>query len=78
MIKLLELDEDEIEELCMLKSDYRDNLKLYRKQLLALNTLRSYILSSILRTYLVYIFKYDTTYNVLVALKQRITLLDHA
>ena len=41
MIKLLELDEDEKEELFTRKSDYRDNLKLYRKQLLALNTLRS-------------------------------------
>jgi hypothetical protein len=53
----------------MLKSDYRDNLKLYRKQLLALNILRSHILSSISRTYLIYIFKCDTTYNVLVSLK---------
>ena len=41
MTKLLELDEDEKEELYTRKSDYRDNLKLYRKQLLALNTLRS-------------------------------------
>jgi len=53
----------------MLKSNYRDNVKVYRKQLLALNTLRSYILSSILRTYLIYTFKYNTTYDVLVALK---------
>ena len=41
MTKLLELDKDEKEELYTRKSDYRDNLKLYRKQLLALNTLRS-------------------------------------
>jgi hypothetical protein len=68
-MKLLELDKEEKEELRTLKSDYRDNLKLYRKQLSALNTLRSHILSSILYTYLVYIFKCDTTYNVLVALK---------
>jgi ABC-type Zn uptake system ZnuABC Zn-binding protein ZnuA len=53
----------------MRKSDYRDNLKLYRKQLLALNTLRSQILSSISYTYLIYIFKYNTTYDVLVSLK---------
>ena len=38
--KLLELDEDE-EELRTRKSDHRDNLKLYRKQLSALDTLRS-------------------------------------
>jgi hypothetical protein len=48
MMKLDKLDKEEIEELCILKSNYRDNVKLYRKQLLALNTLRSYILSSIL------------------------------
>jgi hypothetical protein len=69
MTKLDKLDKEEIEELYTLKSDYRDNVKVYRKQLLALNTLRSYILSSILRTYLIYIFKCDTTYNVLVVLK---------
>jgi hypothetical protein len=40
-IKILDLDKDEKEELCTLKSNYRDNVKLYRKQLLALNTLRS-------------------------------------
>jgi hypothetical protein len=78
MTKLDKLNKEEKEELCMLKSNYRDNLKLYRKQLLALNTLRSYILSYILYTYLVYIFKCNTTYDVLVVLKQRITLLDHA
>ena len=40
-MKLLELDKDEKEELYTLKSDYKDNLKPYRKQLLAFNTLRS-------------------------------------
>jgi hypothetical protein len=68
-MKLLELDKEEKEELYTLKSNYRDNLKLYRKQILALNMLRSHILSSILHTYLIYIFKCDTTYNVLVLLK---------
>ena len=57
----------------MLKANYRDNIKLYRKQLLALNMLHSHILSSILHTYLIYTFKYTTTYNVLVSLKQRVT-----
>jgi len=41
--KLLELDKDKKEKLCMLQFDYKDNLKLYRKQLLALNTLRTQI-----------------------------------
>jgi hypothetical protein len=77
MIKLDKLNEEEKEELHTLKSNYRDNVKLYRKQLSALNTLRSHILSSISRTYLIYTFKCDTTYNVLVALKQRIAPLDH-
>jgi hypothetical protein len=77
-IKLSELDEDEKEELRTRKSDYRDNLKLYRKQLSALDTLRSQILSSISRTYLVYTFKCDSTYDVLVSLKQRIAPSNHA
>ena len=62
----------------MLKADYRDNMKLYRKQLLAFNMLRSHIISSISRTYLIYTFKCNTTYNVLVSLKQRIALSDYA
>ena len=62
----------------MLKLDYRDNLKLYKKRLLVFNILRSYILSFILYTYLIYIFKCDTIYNVLVLLKQKVTLLDYA
>ena len=78
MIKLLELDEDEKEELRTRKSNYRDNLKLYRKQLLALNTLRSQILSSISQTYLIYTFKCDSTYNILVSLKQRIAPSNYA
>jgi len=41
--KLSELDKDEKEELYTLKADHRDDMKLYRKQLSALNTLRSYI-----------------------------------
>ena len=76
--KLSELDEEEKEELRTLKLDHRDNVKLYRKQLSALDTLRSHILSSISRTYLVYTFKCDTTYDVLVSLKQRIAPSDHA
>jgi hypothetical protein len=76
--KLSDLDEDEKEELRTLKSDHRDNLKLYRKQPSALDTLRSQILSSISRTYLIYTFKCDSTYDVLVSLKQRIAPSDHA
>jgi len=78
MIKLAELDKEEKEELCMLKADYRDDMKLYRKQLLALNILRSHILSSILCIYLIYMFKCTTTYNVLVSLKKRIALTNNA
>jgi len=62
----------------MLKANYRDNIKLYRKQLLALNTLRSHILSFILHTYLIYTFKCTTTYNILVSLKKKITLTNNA
>ena len=57
----------------MLQNNYRDNIKLYRKQLSALDTLRSQIQSSISHTYLIYTFKQKTTYDILVSLKQRIT-----
>src|SRR6266702_6650356 len=70
--KLSELDEDEKEELRMLRLDHRDNLKLYRKQQSALDTLCSQIQSSISRSYLVYTFKCNATYNVLVSLKKKI------
>jgi len=43
MTKLAELDKEEKKELYTLKADYREDIKLYRKQLLALNILRSHI-----------------------------------
>ena len=43
MTKLAELDKKKKEELRTLKANYREDIKLYRKQLLALNTLRSHI-----------------------------------
>ena len=70
--KLSELDKDEKEELRTLRLEHRDNLKLYRKQQSALDTLCSQIQGSISRSYLVYTFKCDTTYDVLVSLKQRV------
>ena len=57
----------------MLQLEHRDNLKLYKKQLSALDTLCSQIQSSILCSYLVYTFKCNTTYNILVLLKKRVT-----
>ena len=42
-MKLAKLNKEEKEKLSTLKANYRDNIKLYRKQLLALNILRSYI-----------------------------------
>ena len=75
---LSKLDEDEKEELQMLRLDHRDNLKLYRKQLSALNTLYSQIQSSISRTYLIYTLKSNTTYDVLMSLKQRVAPIDKA
>ena len=62
----------------MLRLDHRDNLKLYRKQLLAIDTLCSQIQNSISCTYLVYTLKSNTTYNILVSLKQRVAPIDKA
>ena len=67
--KLSELNKEKKEELYTLKADHKDNMKLYRKQLLALDILYSYILTSILCTYLIHTFKCDTIYDVLVLLK---------
>jgi len=78
MTKLVELDEEEKEELRTLKANHREDIKLYRKQLLALNTLRNHIQSLISHTYLIYTFKCVTTYNVLVLLKQRIAPTNNA
>jgi hypothetical protein len=76
--KISELDKDEKEELQTLRLKHRDNLKLYRKQQSALDTLCSQIQSSISRSYLVYTFKCDTTYDVLVSLKKRVAPSDEA
>ena len=62
----------------MLRLDHRDNLKLYRKQQSALDILCSQIQSSISCIYLVYTLKSDTTYDVLVSLKQRVAPLNKA
>ena len=76
--KLSELTDEENAKLVGLQSDHRDNVKLYRKQLSALDTLRSQIQSSISRTYLIYTFKCSTTYDVLVSLKKRVAPSDEA
>ena len=46
MIKLVELDKEEKEELYMLKANYRDNIKLYRKQLLCKGSFGPYLATS--------------------------------
>jgi len=76
--KLSELNEDEKEDLQILQLNHKDNLKLYRKQLSAFYILCSQIQSSILCFYLIYIFKCDTTYNILVSLKQKVTPINEA
>jgi len=76
--KLSELNKDEKKELWILWLDYQDNLKLYRKQQSVFDTLCSQIQSSILCFYLIYTFKCDTIYDILVLLKKRVVFTNKA
>ena len=62
----------------MLWLDYKDNLKLYKKQLSVFNTLCFQIQSSILCSYFVYTFKCDIIYNILVSFKQKVAFTNKA
>ena len=73
-----ELTPDELDELKLLRYDFKLQLQLYERQDAALSTLKSFIQETISRTFLPYTFKKESTYDVLVALWQRVAPTDRA
>ena len=62
----------------MLRTDYKEDLDLFKKQESALNNLRCHIQEAVSRNYLIYTFCCDTPYDMLVSLKQRVAPTDDA
>ncbi len=67
---------DEKEQLRTLQSDYSYDHKAYDQKKQALANIRIRIIKSIKQDYLSYIHNYNTIYNILVKLKDRISLID--
>ena len=67
--KISELSEDEREELKLLRFTYKHRLTQYECQKTLLASLRSFIQETVSRTNLLYTFKQDTPYDMLIALK---------
>ena len=63
-----ELSSDELDELKLLRFNFKHQLQLYERQDTALSTLKSLIQETISRTFLPYTFNKKSTYDVLVAL----------
>ena len=76
--KFSELNEDEKYELAVQRADYKRNYRQYEELQLAIDGLRIEIQDTISRTYLVYTFRCDTTYDMLASLKQRVAPSDYA
>ena len=72
------LSKDEKKELKLLWYDYKHQLATYKQQNAALSNLQIYIQETISRIYLFYVFKCETSYNMLIALKQRLLPTDQA
>jgi hypothetical protein len=75
---IAELTNDELDELKLLRYDFKHQLQLYERQDAALSTLKSFIQESISRTFLPYTFDKESTYDVLVALRTRVAPSDRA
>ena len=73
-----ELTPDELDELKLLRYDFKHCLQLYERQDTALSTLKSFIQETISRPFLSYTFKKESTYEVLVSLRQRVAPSDRA
>jgi len=65
------LSEDEKEQLRLLRYDYKRRITSYDRQKAAIGSLRSFIQETVSRTYLIYTFRCESPYDMLVALKQR-------
>ncbi|OCL02306.1 hypothetical protein AOQ84DRAFT_252349, partial [Glonium stellatum] len=76
--KISQLDVGEKETFRVLQEEYKEDRDLYEKQQSAIDLLRTQIQSSVSRTYLIHTFNCDTTYDILVSLKQRVAPSDDA
>jgi len=54
----------------MLYTNYKEDLDLFKKQELAINNLQYYIQEAVSYNYLIYTFRCDTLYNILILFKQ--------
>ena len=72
-----ELSDVELDELKLLRYDFKHRLQLFERQDTALSTLKSFIQETISRKFLPYTFK-ESTHDVLVALRQRVAPTDRA
>ena len=77
-IKFSELSEDEKEELKLLQFTYKHSLTQYECQKTSLASLWSFIQETVSQTNLLYTFKQDMPYDMLITLKQCIVPIDEA
>ena len=75
---IAELTDDELDELKLLRYDFKHQLQLYERQDVALSTLKALVNETISRTFLSYTFKKESTHDVLIALRQRVAPTDRA
>ena len=76
--KFSELSEDEKEELKLLQFTYKHSLTQYECQKTSLASLWSFIQETVSQTNLLYTFKQDMPYDMLITLKQCIVPIDEA
>ena len=72
------LSSDELDELKLLRYNLKHELQLYERQDTALSTVKVHIQETISRVFLPYTFNQESTYDVLVALRQRVAPSDRA
>jgi len=72
------LNRDEREMYKLLRDEYRAEMAIYEKKRAALNDLQRFITETITRTNLAFIIGLETVYEILHALKKRLTPTDRA
>ena len=77
-IKFSELSKDEKEELKLLQFTYKYSLTQYECQKTSLTSFQSFIQETVSQTNLLYTFKQDMPYDMLITLKQCIVPIDEA
>jgi hypothetical protein len=75
---IAELTADELDELKLLRYNFKHQLQLFERQDVALSTVKALVQETISRIFLTYTFKKESTYDVLIALRQRVAPTDRA